>query len=73
MKGTKLSGTPLGSSPISPDSCAPTGLKYLRMIEGFLLMVANSLIIFSQICFVSAYGDSAFLKGEVSVTGKISG
>ena len=24
-------GIPLGSSPIKPDSCAPTGLKYLKI------------------------------------------
>ncbi len=30
MKGMRLLGMPLGSSPMRPDSWAPTGLKYRR-------------------------------------------
>ena len=30
MKGIKLLGMPKGLSPISPEQCAPTGLKYLK-------------------------------------------
>jgi len=32
MKGTRLLGIPVGSSPISAEGWAPTGLKYLRDI-----------------------------------------
>jgi hypothetical protein len=31
IKGTKLVGIPNGNSPISPEGCAPMGLKYLKM------------------------------------------
>jgi len=51
-----------GSSPISPDSCAPTTLKYLKAIpctfdSGAAIV---SLKISSLIYFVLAYGFYAF-------------
>jgi len=32
MNGNKLAGVPNGTSPINPESCAPTTLKYLKAI-----------------------------------------
>ena len=40
MNGMRLLGTPCGSSPISPDGWAPTGLKYLssRQLQSYKKM-----------------------------------
>ena len=53
MNGTRLFGTPRGSSPISADGCAPTGLKYLSAIPlTFEYAFTESRRISSHICFV---------------------
>ena len=65
-----MSGIPFGSSPISEDSWAPIGLKYLRLIAlKFLLLIVWFCIISSQIFFVSPYGDSWFTTGLDSSIG----
>ena len=47
----------------------PIGLKYRNEILLHSFFSNN----FSQICFVSPYGDSAFLNGVFSETGNTSG
>ena len=70
MYGTKFSGIPFGSSPINDDSCAPIGLKYLRLIPLiFLFITISFLIISSQIFFDSPYGDSCLTTGLDSLIG----
>ena len=74
MNGTRLFGTPLGSSPISADGCAPIGLKYLSAIPLMqpslwtpgvtsfpkrAYAFTESLRMSSQICLVLPYGDVA--------------
>ena len=59
MIGTKLFGLSAEQSPIKHVSCEPTGLKYLKD----MLLILELSINFSHNCFVSPYGDSAFLNG----------
>ena len=52
-----LLGIPFGTSPISPLSCAPIGLKYLNIATlKFLSALAVSCSICSIISFVLPYG-----------------
>ena len=57
MYGIRLLGIPLGSSPISPLSCAPIGLKYLsNTIDKSGFAFETSVNICSFISFVHPYG-----------------
>jgi len=50
--GTKLSGGPMGNSPISAEGCAPIGLKYRKEIAlSFSEESMVSQMISSAICF----------------------
>ena len=70
INGKRFYGTPVGNSPISPDSCAPTTLKYLRAIP--LISAPDfttSYNIFSLISLVYPYGQEYFYIEASSVTG----
>src|SRR6059058_4547661 len=73
IAGTRFCGLPNGNSPIFIDGCAPTGLKYRSRMALIPDTRAKSDTICSPICLVAPYGDSAFLIGDSSVTGILSG
>ena len=57
MYGIRLLGMPSGSSPMSPDWCAPAGLKYRRRETAQAgSAAATSIIIFSTAYLVVPYG-----------------
>ena len=64
--GTRLNVLSFEQSPIKTESCVPIGLKYLSET----LLHLSCLIRDSHFCFVRAYGELAFLKGEFSSIGK---
>ena len=73
MYGIRLFGIPFGSSPISPDLCAPTGLKYRsRMMFHDASDLWTSLRMCSMKSFVRPYGLVADV-GNDSVTGTDAG
>ena len=70
MKGIRLLGICMGSSPFNPEGCAPTGLKYRSDIpENLFFKVKKLAKISSPNCFVCAYGEAADCRGVSSVTG----